>query len=87
MEIIFVPSQSMTVQGKRDTVYKMYGKNWFIRPLGGGNGNWLVTRPSDVLVNGVSYRAFILEFYEKTRLTELLFERFRNDVDNGIISL
>jgi len=83
MEIIFIPSQSMTVQGKKYAVYKTYGKNWFIHPHGGGNGNWLLTRPSDVLVNGVSYRNFILNLYDKSRLTENLVERFRNDLLKG----
>ena len=87
MEIIFIPSQSMTVQGKKDAVFKSFGKSWFIRPLGGGNGNWLLTRSSDVLVNGVSYRAFILNLYNKSRLTEALVERFRNDLSNGVISI
>lgn len=87
MDIIFIPSQSMAVQGKKDAVYKTYGKNWFIRPLGGGNGNWLLTRSSDVLVNGVSYRAFILNLYNKSRLTESLFERFRNDLSTGEVTI
>lgn len=87
MEIVFVPSQSMTVQGKKDEIYKKYGKNWFIRPLGGGYGNWFLTRSSDVLVNGISYRAFILNLYNKSRLTEALVERFRNDLSNGIVTI
>lgn len=87
MEIIFIPSQALTIQGKRDAVYKTYGKSWFIRPLGGGNGNWLLTRSSDVLVNGVSYRAFILNLYNKSRLTEALVERFRNDLSDGVIAI
>ena len=38
MQIRYVESESMSVQGKRDEVYKRYGKEWNIREQGGGNG-------------------------------------------------
>ena len=40
MQIRYVESESMSVQGKRDEVYRRYGKEWNIREQGGGNGNW-----------------------------------------------
>ena len=49
MQIVYIPSESMSVQGKKDEIYKRYGKDWNIREQGGGNGNWLLTRKSDVL--------------------------------------
>ena len=52
MQIVYIPSESMSVQGKKDEIYKRYGKDWNIREQGGGNGNWLLTRKSDVLVDG-----------------------------------
>ena len=51
MQIVYIPSESMSVQGKKDEIYKRYGKDWNIREQGGGNGNWLLTRKSDVLVD------------------------------------
>ena len=63
MQVRFIPSESMSVQGKRDEVYKRYGKEWKIQEQGGGNGNWLLTKKSDVLVDGKSYRSFVLEHY------------------------
>lgn len=63
MQIVYIPSESMSVQGKKDEIYKRYGKDWNIREQGGGNGNWLLTRKSDVLVDGKSYRTFVLESY------------------------
>ena len=63
MQIVYIPSESMSVQGKKDEIYKRYGKDWNIREQGGGNGNWLLTRKSDVLVDGKSYRTFVLEHY------------------------
>lgn len=87
MQIVYIESQSMTVQGKRDEIYKRYGKEWTISELGGGNGNWLLTKRSDVLVDGKSYRAFVLEYYGKSRLTQALVDKFTDDVTNGKIKL
>lgn len=72
---------------KKDEIYKRYGKDWNIREQGGGNGNWLLTRKSDVLVDGKSYRTFVLEHYGKSKLTAKLVDKFREDVANGKIKL
>ena len=87
MEIVYIDSQSMTVQGKSPEVFKRYGKTWTIKPLGKGNGNWLLTRKSDVLVNGVSFRENVLHLYGKSRLTKNLFDRFCKDVENGKVNI
>lgn len=87
MNINFVESQSITVQGKANEIYKKYGKEWSIREQGGGNGNWLLTKKSDVLVDGKSYRDFVLEHYGKIRLTKNLVERFKEDLKNGKVKL
>ena len=87
MQIVYIPSESMSVQGKKDEIYKRYGKDWNIREQGGGNGNWLLTRKSDVLVDGKSYRTFVLEHYGKSKLTAKLVDKFREDVANGKIKL
>ena len=64
---------------------KLGGK--YDREQGGGNGNWLLTRKSDVLVDGKSYRTFVLEHYGKSKLTAKLVDKFREDVANGKIKL
>lgn len=87
MQIRYVESESMSVQGKRDEVYRRYGKEWNIREQGGGNGNWLLTQKSDVLVDGRSYRSFVLEHYGESRLTQKLVDRFIEDVKNGKVTL
>lgn len=87
MQIIYIESESMSVQGKKDDIYKRYGKKWNIREQGGGNGNWLLTKKSDVFVDGKSYRNFVLEHYGKSKLTEKLVDKFREDVKNGEVKL
>lgn len=87
MQVRFIPSQRMSAQGKQSEIYKKYGKKWNIRKLGGGNGNWLLTKKSDILVDGKSYRSFVLEHYGKVKLTENLANKFREDLINGVIQL
>lgn len=85
--IKYVKSDSKTVQGKWDTIVKQYGKEWFIKPLGGGNGNWLLTKKSDVQIDGKSYRNFILDHYGKCKLTKNLAAKFIDEVKNGKIKI
>ena len=66
---------------------KDMGKTGILENRGGGNGNWLLTRKSDVLVDGKSYRTFVLEHYGKSKLTAKLVDKFREDVANGKIKL
>lgn len=87
MEIRYVESESMTVQGKQDEVFRKYGSSWKISQQGGGHGNWLLTRKSDVLVDGKSCRGIILDHYNKVKLTRKLFERFCDDLKSGKIKL
>ena len=81
----FIESQSIEVQGKANEIYKRYGKEWTIRDL--GNGNWLLTKKSDVLINGVSHRRRILELYHKTNLTRSLFDRYCHDIETGKVDI
>lgn len=87
MEIYFVPSASMPVQGKYNEIIKKYGKEWNIREEGKGNGNWLLTKKSDVLVDGKSYRYFVLDHYGKSKLTKKLVDKFCEDVKNGKVKI
>lgn len=87
MQIRFTPSDSKTVQGKRNEVYAKYRNEWNIREQGGGNGNWLLTKKSDILVDGKSYRDFVLKHYGRTKLTEKLANKFSDDLKSGEIQL
>lgn len=87
MQIKYIESDSRTVQGKRNEVYRKYGNEWNIRQQGGGNGNWLLTKKSDILVDGKSYRSFVLDHYGRSKLTENLANKFIDDLKSGVIQL
>ena len=87
MQVRFIPSQRMSVQGKQREIYQNMAMNGILRNSGGGNGNWLLTKKSDILVDGKSYRSFVLEHYGKSKLTENLANKFRDDLINGVIQL
>ena len=87
MDIRYIESQSKTVQGKEAKIRRKYRKEWKITPLGSGNGNWQLSKNSDVLVDGVSYRDFVLEHYHENKLTRGLFEQFRKALEDGSIEL
>ena len=46
-----------------------------------------MSKNSDALVDGVSYRDFVLGYYHKGKLTKGLFEEFRKDLEGGNIEL
>ena len=83
----YIGSQSMKVQGKANDIYKRYDKDWKINTLGNGKGNWLLTKKSDVLINGISHRNKVLELYHKTSLTRSLFERYCHDIETGKVAV
>lgn len=87
LDLMYVDSESMEYQGTESSAYKKYGKEWTIRPLVNGNGNWLLTKRADILVNGKSYRNAVLDYYGKQKLTRQLFLKFKNDLENGKIKL
>lgn len=52
MQIVYIPSESMSVQGKKDEIYKRYGKLNF-RKLSVEERKWLkkIAEKSDLLKN------------------------------------
>lgn len=87
MKPYYVESDNKTVQGKENEIRRKYGREWKITELGGGNGNWLLIKNSDVLIDGISYRDFVLDYYQKDKLTKGLYEQFCKDLENGDIKL
>ena len=87
MDIRYIKSQEKKVQGKESEIRRKYGKEWKITELGGGNGNWLLTKNSDVVIDDISYRDFVLDYYHEDKLTESLVEQFRKALENGDIEL
>ena len=44
MDVQFLKSEKKKVQGKREEIYKKYGKEWEILELGNSNGNWSLNK-------------------------------------------
>ena len=82
----YVESMSIPVQGTFEDVHKRY-KDYIIEERGKGNGNWLARKRSDVLVNGTSYREFVLDHYGKDKLNKKLAKQFEDDLNTGKIKL
>ena len=85
--IEYIEGDSMHVQGNRAEIYRKYSNEWNIREMGKGFGNWILTKRSDILVNGKSYRSFVLKHYGKSKLTKKLVDKFCEDLENGSIKL
>ena len=66
MDIKYVESESMPVQGKEDEIYKRYGKEWNIREQGNGNGNWLLSKKVIYLSMGKAIVSLYLNIMENS---------------------
>ncbi len=86
MNISYVESVSKKVQGSLSEVKRRY-PGYYIEPLGKGGGNWLVTKPADIVIDGKSYRRYVLDHYNKDRLNIGLFNLFKSEIELGLISL
>lgn len=85
-DIEYIPSEHSEKQGSKSEIFKKYGKEWHIREQGSGNGNWLLTKKSNVLINNKSYRKEVLKYYGRERLTEELVNRLRKEIEDKHIS-
>ncbi|WP_318606318.1 hypothetical protein [Mitsuokella jalaludinii] len=80
--IEYIPSEKMEIQGSKSEIFKKYGKEWHIREQGSGNGNWLLIKKSNVLINNKSYRKEVLKYYGREKLTEKLVNRLRKEIED-----
>lgn len=87
ISVFYQNSEQMQVQGSKQDVIRRYGKTWTIAPLGGGNGNWILSRPADILINGISCKDKILMFYGRSRVSEKLAQQVAADLQSGKVSL
>lgn len=86
-KVLYVPSESIPFQGNDSEVQRRRKQGYSVRARGGGGGNWLAIKRSDVLVNGESYREFVLDHYGRNNLTEALAKQFEQDLNTGKVTL
>jgi hypothetical protein len=91
--ITYVPSDSIEMQGKRKNIDKYLNAGYYIKE--NRNGYWVLVKTAQVevaLANGSFARVFnikddICDHYGKTRISESLVDRFRNDILNGAVTI
>ena len=91
VQATFIESQSLTLQGNRNSIKKYLNNGYYIKE--NRNGFWVLVKPSAVLVllkNSTGQQQFnmkesILSHYAKQRMTYNLFERFNKEASAGII--
>ncbi len=86
MDIKYIEFKQEIVKATENEISQNYGPEWNILRLG-KSSNWLVTRQSDILVNGKSYRDFVLKYYDTSKLSAKIFEKFKKDLAKGRIKL
>ena len=82
MSVTLIEGQKMKVQGKKQEVFKRY-KGWRIMSLGNGNGNWLVTKKCEVMVDGRERSDEVRKLYNREKITSNLIENLKEDMESG----
>ena len=83
----YEPSESFEFQGKETEAQKWRKKGYIVKQRGAGGGNWIAMKLSDVIVNGESYRDFVLDYYGRDKLNEALAKQFEDDLNAGKVTL
>lgn len=92
---MYSSSESITFQGDWRKAQKYKDKGYNVKDLGKGNGNWIATKPAQALFSlkhgdekeEVDLTYEIKDFYDKKNMTESLFEKFRNQVNEEKIGI
>lgn len=90
MEIIYEPSDTIEMQGKKSDIEKYIRKGYYVKE--NRNGYWVLIKSAQVNVtiststSGIetfNMKQDICNVYEKERISKGLVERFKKDVENG----
>ena len=85
-------SDNIEIQGKREQIQEHINNGYYIQEQRKGyyllvkSSKIIVTLSNDDLTKTFNMKADILNYYEKQRLNETLFEKFKQDVEDGTIS-
>ncbi|WP_236896773.1 hypothetical protein [Clostridium beijerinckii] len=91
----YIKSESITFQGDWRKAQKYKDKGYNVKDLGKGNGNWIANKPAQTLSllehgdkkEEVNLAYEIKDFYDKRNMTESLFEKFTNQVNEGEVGI
>ena len=93
LSIVYVPSNSIEMQGKRKGIEKYLNAGYYIKE--NRNGYWVLVKTARVVVtfaNDSCTRVFnmkddICDYYGKNRISQSLVDKFRNDIVNGAVTV
>lgn len=83
--VFTVAELDFVVHGDFRDIYKRLSCEWAIIPL--GDDKWNLYRPKDIVVNGESYRSYVLNLYKQKELTDSLIDRFCKDIESGKVKI
>lgn len=91
--ISYEKSESLEIQGKREEIEKYLDKGYGVKKK--DNGYWLLVKSAQIIVtlsNGNIQKKFnikedILNHYGRKRMNKNLLEKFKQDIEAGLISL
>lgn len=86
MFVRYIESENFIIHGKKEKVKKyLEDEDYNVRSY--GNGTYRITKKSNVLVDGISFREQVLQFYERCNLTEKLASDFTDDISEEKIKI
>lgn len=93
LSIVYVPSDSIEMQGKRKNIEKYLNTGYYIKE--NRNGYWVLVKTAQLnvtLKNSSCTRTFnmkegVCDYYGKKRISQSLTDRFTQDIKDGKISI
>ncbi|EES50530.1 hypothetical protein NE172_06960 [Clostridium botulinum] len=91
--INYEPSDTIEKQGKKKDVDKYIKSGYYVKEH--RNGYWVLNKPARLIVTladsscqrVVNMKNDVCYFYKQQRISEKLVYKFRNDINNGIITI
>lgn len=89
-EINYYKSDTIETQGKYSKIQKYMNQGYFIKE--NRNGYWVLNKPANVILTVVDsndnqyyfyIKQYILDYYNKYKITEKLFQKFKNEINQN----
>lgn len=93
LSIVYVPSDSIEMQGKRKDIEKYLNAGYYIKE--NRNGYWVLVKAAQLnvtLKNSSCTRTYnmkedVCDYFGRKRISQSLIDRFTQDIEDGKISI